>query len=100
MKAARAIVGAGALLVVAGLTPAAWGQEAKKPDLLFTLTETLHQTDNRLITRDDLRDPPAPPVDRLSEAIRVRVIVGDPQCLPGEPTYDGPGRSSRRSSAR
>ena len=97
MKASWA-VGAGAMLVAVGLVPAAFGQEAKKPDLLFNLTESLPRADDRLINRDDLRDPPAPPVDRLSEAIRPHLIVSDPQCLPGETPFGELGRSSRRPS--
>lgn len=86
---------AGILLLVVGLVPIAYGQQAVPPDFLFTLTESLRKIDNRPITRDDLRDVPAPRVDKLSEAVRTTGILSDPRCLPGEDGF-GPERLGRR----
>jgi hypothetical protein len=42
------------------------------------------------ITREDLRNLPAPAIDRLPQAVRVNVVVGDPRCVPGEDLFDTP----------
>jgi hypothetical protein len=42
------------------------------------------------ITREDLRNLPSPAIDRLPQAVRVNVMVGDPRCVPGEDLFDTP----------
>jgi len=62
----------------------ALAQEAPKPDISLTLTETLKNIAPGPSTRDDLREIPPPRNDKLRDATRVTVIVGSPECLPGE----------------
>lgn len=90
------------LLVGAACVPQAYAQEktqdAAKPDISLTLTETLNRIAPGPSTRDDLREIPPPRNDRLSDSVRVTVSVGSPECLPGEDdwiTQRAPRRPAR-----
>ena len=78
------IVGMLLLLVIAVHVPKVYAQEAPKPNINMTLTETLNRLGPGLTSRDDLREIPPPRNDKLSDTVRVTVIVGSPECLPGE----------------
>ncbi len=97
MNAARVVASIVALIACATAVPAAFAQEAAQPSIfLRQMTQPTQPLSAGSITRDDLRDAPAPPaVDRLRDAVRFDVgIVGDPRCLPGEGLSDlGPVRS-------
>ena len=73
-------------------------QEAT-PNIGPTLTETLKQLSPAPSAKDDLREIPKPKNDKLSDAVRVTVSVGDGQCLPGEENMMLP-RSGRRIRTR
>jgi hypothetical protein len=72
------------LLVGAVNLQAVSAQEAAKPNINMTLTETLNRLGPGLTSRDDLREIPPPRNDKLSDSVRVTVILGSPDCLPGE----------------
>ena len=79
------IVGMFVLLVGGAGVAGVGAQEAAKPDVSITLTETLNRIAPGPSTKDDLREVPPPPKnDRLRDSVRVTVIVDDGQCLPGE----------------
>jgi hypothetical protein len=59
-------------------------QDVAKPDISITLTETLNRIAPGPLTRDDLREIPPPSNDKLKDTMRVTVILGSPECLPGE----------------
>jgi len=73
-------------------------QEAP-PNIGLTLTETLNKLAPTSSAKDDLREIPKPKNDKLSDAVRVTVSVGDGQCLPGEENMMLP-RSGRRIRTR
>jgi hypothetical protein len=74
-------------------------QEIPDPGFLLKLTQPT-QPSQDTITRDDLRDVPAPRVDRLSDTVRVSRGLDDPRCLPGDGMLVDPGRANRRASRR
>jgi hypothetical protein len=78
------VVGIVLLLVGAAHVSPVYAQEAAKPDINLTLTETLNRLAPGPSTRDDIREIPPPRNDKLRDATRVTVIVGSPECLPGE----------------
>ncbi len=84
MKTLGRIVGVLVLLVGVAHLPGVDAQEAPKPDISLTLTETLKRIAPGPSTRDDLREIPPPRNDKLRDTTRVTVIVGSPECLPGE----------------
>jgi hypothetical protein len=80
------------LLICAAFTVPAFAQEPTQPNLLLQLSQPAQPVPVDSITRDDIRDRPAPPrTGPLREPFRVYVGVGDPRCLPGEDGF-GPGR--------
>ena len=96
MKMVGRIVGMLVLLVGTAHLPGGYAQEAVKPDINLTLTETLNRIAPGPSTRDDLREIPPPRNDKLSNTTRVTVIMGSPECLPGEDGWIGQQRSARR----
>jgi hypothetical protein len=70
-------------------------QDAVKPDISLTLSETLNRIPPSGQTRDDIREIPPPRNDRLKDAVRATVVVGTGECLPGEDEWAGQ-RSFRR----
>jgi hypothetical protein len=74
------------IVLLAGVAPfpRAEAQEAVKPDISLTLTETLNSIAPGPSSRDDLREIPPPRNDKLRDTVRVTVTVSDPECLPGE----------------
>ncbi len=95
-------MGFGILTIWAALISSGFAQDVKEPNILLKLTEPARPTlPNDIVTRDDLRDVPPPPADKLSEAIHTHVVVGDPRCLPGEDWFDpGPVRNRTRRPGR
>lgn len=106
MRHPRIVAAAGAFLGLLGLAPAGHGQSLppqpvpRPPDLRFTIEQGAPGADSRGLRKDDLREVPAPRVDRLPENVTVNVTVGDPTCLPGEQSYVVPSRPGRRNSSR
>ncbi len=103
MKVARAVASIGTLLMGVALVPAAFAQEAVQPNILLRqMTQPTEPRPAGSITKDDLRDTPAPPrVDKLRDAVRFDVSVGDARCFPGE-EWSNPGliRARRPSRSR
>ena len=101
MKATKTVTSIATLIMVAALVAPAFAQEPTQPNLLLELTRPSQPVPIDSITRDDLRDRPAPPhADPLRDTVRFNVGVGDPRCFPGEDGF-GPGRiggGSRRRS--
>ena len=97
MRTARAVASIGTLVVCVALVPAAFAQEAARPDILLHQITPSGESLPSGSTTWDLRDAPPPPrVDKLSDAVRFNAVVGDPRCLPGEELL-GPGSINRRS---
>jgi hypothetical protein len=94
------IVGMLLLLVVALSVPEVYAQEAVKPNIRLTLTETLDRIGPGLSTRDDLREIPPPRNDKLSDTVRVTVSLGSPECLPGEDGWIAPRAARRPARSR
>ncbi len=88
------VVGAALLLMTAAVMPTAHAQDAaapaSKPTMTLDLIENLTRVDPSTPPRDALRDLPPPPADRPSQNPPFTVIVGDPQCLPGEAGFVSP----------
>jgi len=84
-----------AMLIICGaLVAPAFAQEPTQPNILLQMTPPLQSVPIDSITRDDIRDRPAPPrADQLRDTVRFTVGVGDPRCFPGEDGL-GPGRIS------
>ncbi len=96
MKLAGVVVGLGVLFIgVAAISPG-YAQEPAKLDILLKLTKPTVSAD--AVTRDDFRDVTPPPVDRLSDTVRVYVGAGDPRCFPGDADWVDLGRVTRRGS--
>jgi hypothetical protein len=74
------------IVLLAGVAPLprVEAQEAVKPDISLTLTETLNNIAPGPSSRDDLREIPPPKNDKLRDSVKVTVIVASPDCLPGE----------------
>jgi hypothetical protein len=75
------------------------GQDAAPPPdgslprvLRFGITD--QQVDLRTYTPDDLRQVPAPRLDRLADQVRITVTDGDPTCLPGRAGWSGPASAT------
>ena len=97
MKLASVLVGLGTLLIGVAVTSPGYAQEPAKADILLKLTEPAVPVD--ALNRDDFRElPVAPPIDRLSDKVRINVGVGDPRCLPGDVDRVDLGRANRRGS--
>jgi hypothetical protein len=84
MKVVGRVIGLMVLLGAAVPLPGVGAQEVVRPEISLTLTETLNRIVSTPSARDDLREIPPPRNDKLSDAIRVTVIMGSPECLPGE----------------
>jgi hypothetical protein len=88
VKGLTLIPGVLALLVGAMAPTASHAQHAspaQPPSIDLTLTETLQRLSvDSAPSKEDLRDVPPPRPNRLSENVRITVIVGDPRCVPGE----------------
>ena len=97
MKVAMVVVVTGLLLMGSAPVPAAYAQEAAPPRIGITLSETLNSIAKDAATREDFREVPTPRADRLSDAVRVTVTVGDPQCFPGEDRWTGLEGLNRRA---
>ena len=105
MKPVRMIVATAVLLTASGLASAGYSQEAAQPNkagqpqgnIDFTLTEALSRITTDAAKREDLREVPPPRIDKLSDAVHVTLIPGDPRCLPGEDGWAGPDRSRSRA---
>ena len=92
MNATKTVTSIATLIMVAALVAPAFAQEPTQPNLLLQLTRPSQPVPIDSITRDDLRDRPAPPrADQLRDTVRFNVGVGDPRCFPGEDGF-GPGR--------
>jgi hypothetical protein len=101
MAAAKSVASIGMLLTCVASVAPACAQEPTQPNLLLELSRPAQPLPIDSMTRDDIRDRPAPPrADPLREPFRVYVGVGDPRCLPGEDGLGpGPiGRGTRRRS--
>ncbi len=70
------------------------------PRIPLTIFQTAPVIPREAVTRDDLKHVPPPPVDRLSEAVHATVVIGSPQCLPGEDGLFGPEELSRARRPR
>jgi hypothetical protein len=90
MRLTTFVLGAGLVLTMSGVAGAASGPApaaGDPPSTSATQTIPLFMFDQprvplrENVTRDDMRDMPTPSVDRLSNGVRVRIDVGDPQCL-------------------
>jgi hypothetical protein len=93
----------GTIVLVASVAalPRVEAQEAAKPDISLTLTETLNSIAPSPSSRDDLREiPPPPRNDKLRDSVRVTVIVDSPECLPGEDLGIVPPAARRPLRAR
>ena len=89
----RLAIGISTLLLWAWMVEAGFAQEASGSGLLFKLTEPAARVPAETVTRDDLREPPTPRLDKLSDrGVTVTVVGDDPLCLPG----DEFGRVNRR----
>ena len=92
MGATNPVTSIAVLLICAFFVAPACAQEPTQPNLLLELTRPSQPVPIDSITRDDLRDRPAPPhADPLRDTVRFTVGVGDPRCFPGEDGF-GPGR--------
>lgn len=112
MRVTSLVLGSMMFLAIAGAVR--WGSaqepaapksagDAAKPFLPLTIIEQSTIVPRETLTKDDLSHVPPPPVDRLSESVRATVVVGSPQCLPGEDLLLGPGelpRAPRRPRPR
>jgi hypothetical protein len=90
------------LLLLAGPVCAALAQQAPEPPNI-SLRQFMQSAPPRpvdSITRDDLHNVPAPPVDRFPQNVRFHVVVGDPRCEPGEDWFDDSPRPRLPSSRR
>jgi hypothetical protein len=96
VRASGVVLGVGVLLGAAGVVWPASGQEAAPHNMSLTLTETLNRIAAGAAARDDLKNVPPPRVDKLADSIRVTVVTGDPQCLPGEDRLLGADRFDGR----
>src|SRR5262245_66198920 len=89
----RLAVGISTLLLWAWMVEAGFAQEAAGSSILFKLTEPAARVPAETVTRDDLREPLRPRLDKLSDlGVTVTVVSDDPRCLPG----DEFGRVNRR----
>jgi hypothetical protein len=100
MKIVAGIAAMLVLLVGGAHVPGASAQQAARPDINLTLTETLKRLTPGPTTRDDLREIPPPRNDKLSDTARVTVIVGSPGCLPGEDGWIVPPSVRRPARSR
>ncbi len=96
MKLASVLVGLGSLFIGLAIISSGYAQEPTKAQILLRLTEPTIPVD--AVTRDDFRDVSVPPVDRLSDTVRVYVGVGGPRCFPGDVDWVDVGRVNRRGS--
>jgi hypothetical protein len=95
MTGVGGLIGAAVLLVLAGLPPAAEGQEQTQPPLIFILPAVPSPSSAPTFTRDDLGHVPAPRVDRPPASVSGTIFIDD-QCLPGEsPTFIRSRRDGR-----
>ena len=95
-----------ALAFWVALVPHAFAQETQPPkeskepaapSLLLRMTNPPPAGPAEGIAKDDLRELPAPQMDRLPGSTRFHVVVGD-KCLPGEGLEPLPTRRSSRNS--
>lgn len=100
LKAATVVIGIGALLIGAVIVPPGFAQEAAPGKIFLDLTQPAQSVPVDTLTRDDLREAPTPRVDKLSDTVRVIVVVGDPRCEPGDLGWVDSWRGDRRALRR
>ena len=96
VRASGVVLGFGVLLGAAGVVWPVYGQDAAPHSMTLTLTEALNRIAADAAAHDDLKNVPPPRVDKLADSIRVTIVVGDPQCLPGEDRMLGADRFDGR----
>ncbi len=101
----HAAAGIGALLVSVGLVTHASAQDAVPPHILLQQVTRPGDVPPSGASTLDVRDAPVPPpIDTISNAIHITVVVGDPRCFPGEDLVDDPAsiraRQRRPAGAR
>jgi hypothetical protein len=97
MSSVRVFLAVSAALVVVGVVPPVYGQDAKQPpDIRMLLSQPQNRVSSDAAAAPSLRDLPQPKMDKPPVEPIITIVVGDPRCYPGEDGLQSFGQFNRR----